>query len=104
VTAILLAMNLPPSSPWWMIAVGSFVAIVIGKQIYGGLGQNIFNPALVARVFLLISWPAQMTYWIKPTPATKGFFLDAVSAATPLGQSKAEIISSGKITGFIMIS
>lgn len=99
VTAILLAMNLPPNSPWWMIAAGSFVAIVIGKQIYGGLGQNPFNPALVARVFLLISWPAQMTSWIKPVPIQNGFIFDAVSTATPLGQAKSEIISHGKIIG-----
>lgn len=99
VTAILLAMNLPPDSPWWLIAVGSFIAIVIGKQIYGGLGQNPFNPALVARVFLLISWPAQMTNWIKPVPMHQSFIFDAVSTATPLGQAKAEIISHGKIVG-----
>jgi electron transport complex protein RnfD len=97
VTAVLLAMNLPPQSPWWIILMGSFVAIVIGKQVYGGLGQNPFNPALVARVFLLISWPAQMTYWIAPNPITKGFFFDAVSIATPLGQSKTEILSNGKV-------
>ncbi|MGB9731924.1 MULTISPECIES: RnfABCDGE type electron transport complex subunit D [Calditerrivibrio] len=99
VTAILLAMNLPPNSPWWLIAVGSFIAIIVSKQIYGGLGQNPFNPALVARVFLLISWPAQMTAWIKPVPLHKSFFFDAVSTATPLGQAKAEIISHGKIVG-----
>ncbi|MCX8083953.1 MAG: RnfABCDGE type electron transport complex subunit D [Calditerrivibrio sp.] len=99
VTGILLAMNLPPDSPWWLIAVGSFIAIVIGKQIYGGLGQNPFNPALVARVFLLISWPAQMTNWIKPVPLHQSFFFDAVSTATPLGQAKAEIIANGKIIG-----
>jgi len=99
VTAILLAMNLPPSSPWWLIAVGSFTAIIIGKQIYGGLGQNPFNPALVSRVFLLISWPAQMTNWIQPMPMHRSFIFDAVSTATPLGQSKAEIIAHGKIVG-----
>ncbi|MEF3255440.1 MAG: RnfABCDGE type electron transport complex subunit D [Deferribacterales bacterium] len=97
VTAILLAMNLPANSPWWLIAIGSFIAIVVGKQVYGGLGQNPFNPALVARVFLLISWPAQMTAWIEPHPISKGFFYDAVSTATPLGSAKAEIIANGKI-------
>jgi len=61
ITGILLAMNLPSSSPLWMVAIGSFVAIVIAKQTFGGLGYNIFNPALVARVFLLISFPVQMT-------------------------------------------
>ncbi|MCB4204704.1 RnfABCDGE type electron transport complex subunit D [Deferribacterales bacterium Es71-Z0220] len=97
VTAILLAMNLPPVSPWWLILIGSFIAIVVGKQVYGGLGQNPFNPALVARVFLLISWPAQMTYWVKPNPITTGFIFDTVSTATPLGQSKTEVLMSGKI-------
>lgn len=97
VTAILLAMNLPPASPWWIILIGSFIAIVVGKQVFGGLGQNPFNPALVARVFLLISWPAQMTSWIKPTPIIENFVFDSVSAATPLGQAKTELISHGKI-------
>ncbi|MGA1847059.1 RnfABCDGE type electron transport complex subunit D [Deferribacter abyssi] len=97
VTAILLAMNLPPSSPWWLIFVGSFIAIIVGKQVFGGLGQNPFNPALVARVFLLISWPAQMTNWIKPVPITQKFMIDAVSVATPLGQSKTEVLTYGKI-------
>jgi len=81
-TGILLAMNLPPSSPWWLAAVGAVVAIVLGKQIFGGLGQNPFNPALVARVVLLISWPVQMTNWVAPAPLFSG--VDAVSTATPL--------------------
>jgi H+/Na+-translocating ferredoxin:NAD+ oxidoreductase subunit D len=86
ITGILLAMNLPPSSPIWMAVLGSFVAIVIAKQTFGGLGYNIFNPALVARVFLLISFPVQMTRWTSPT-FMKG---DAVTAATPLGLLKTE--------------
>lgn len=81
-TGLLLALNLPPTSPWWMVLVGAVVAIVIGKQIYGGLGDNPFNPALVARVVLLVSWPVQMTIWIRP--------FDGVSTATPLGILKAE--------------
>jgi electron transport complex protein RnfD len=97
VTAILLAMNLPPVSPWWMILAGSFIAIIMSKQIYGGLGQNPFNPALVARVFLLISWPAQMTNWTAPTPIINNFTFDAVSSATPLGTAKTEIMSHGHI-------
>lgn len=97
VTSLLLAMNLPPSSPWWIILVGSFVAIVISKQVFGGLGQNPFNPALVGRVFLLIAWPAEMTSWIEPSTIKNGFFFDAISTATPLGQIKSEIISNGNI-------
>jgi len=85
-TGILLALNLPPTSPWWMVLIGAVVAIVIGKQIYGGLGDNPFNPALVARVVLLISWPVQMTNWIAP----RGKVLDALSKATPLGVLKAD--------------
>jgi len=60
-TGLLLAMNLPAGSPWWLVVLGSLIAIVLGKQVYGGLGNNPFNPALVARVFLLISFPVQMT-------------------------------------------
>ncbi len=92
-TGVLLAMNLPSGSPWWMVLVGSLVAIILGKAIYGGLGFNPFNPALVARVFLLISFPVQMTRWVVPAgPGTK---LDALTGATPLGLAK-EAASLGK--------
>ena len=92
VTGLLLAMNLPTTSPWWMIVVGAVVAIGIVKMSFGGLGQNIFNPAITARVFLLISFPVQMTNWAMPT---SGFIAaDAVSGATPLGIIK-EGIKSG---------
>ncbi len=84
-TGVLLAMNLPANSPWWMLFIGALVAIVLGKQVFGGLGQNIFNPALVARVFLLISFPVAMTSWPEP-----GAFSDAVTGATPLGILKTE--------------
>ncbi len=84
-TGILLAMNLPANSPWWLILIGSLVAIIIGKQVFGGLGQNIFNPALVARVFLLISFPVEMTAWPKPFAG-----VDAATGATPLGILKTE--------------
>ena len=92
VTGLLLAMNLPTTSPWWLIVVGAVVAIGIAKMSFGGLGQNIFNPAITARVFLLISFPVQMTNWAMPT---SGFIAsDAVSGATPLGIIK-EGIKSG---------
>ena len=92
VTGLLLAMNLPTTSPWWMIVVGAVVAIGIAKMSFGGLGQNIFNPAITARVFLLISFPVQMTNWAMPA---SGFIAaDAVSGATPLGIIK-EGIKSG---------
>ncbi|HLB94659.1 MAG TPA: RnfABCDGE type electron transport complex subunit D [Nitrospiria bacterium] len=83
VTGLLLALTLPPSSPWWMSILGGAIAIGIGKQIFGGLGYNIFNPALVARVVLLISFPLQMTTWHLPHPI--GSKADVVTGATPLG-------------------
>lgn len=83
-TGVLLAFNLPSNLPIWMIVVGSLVAIGIAKSSFGGLGFNIFNPALVGRVFLLISFPVQMTSW--PTALeNQGKLLDAVTGATPLG-------------------
>ncbi|MFO7868363.1 MAG: RnfABCDGE type electron transport complex subunit D [Bacteroidales bacterium] len=82
VTGVLLAFNVPGTIPLWMIIIGSFVAIGIGKMSFGGLGQNPFNPALVGRVFLLMSFPVQMTQW--PEPVTGDFFADAVTGATPL--------------------
>ena len=78
VTGILIAMVVPVSAKWWMLVVGDFFAIVIVKQLYGGLGKNFVNPALAARAFMMASWAAIMTTWTLP----KG--VDAVSAATPL--------------------
>ncbi|MBU2531079.1 MAG: RnfABCDGE type electron transport complex subunit D [Elusimicrobia bacterium] len=83
VTGILLALNLPSNFPYWMAVLGSFVAIVVVKQLFGGLGFNVFNPALAARVFLLISFPVAMTIW--PVP-----FVDMQTAASPLGILKTE--------------
>ena len=67
-TGWLLALSLPPWAPWWIGALGSFTAIVIGKHLFGGLGQNMFNPAMVARIVLLISFPVQLTMWVAPAP------------------------------------
>ncbi len=87
ITGILLAFNLPSGLPIWMIIVGSLVAIGVAKFSFGGLGFNIFNPALVGRVFLLISFPVQMTMW--PTPIENQLnIVDAVTGATPLGVIK----------------
>lgn len=66
VTAWLLAVAIPPLSPWWMMVIGLFFAVIIAKHLYGGLGQNPFNPAMIAYVVLLISFPLQMTSWIAP--------------------------------------
>ena len=90
-TGVILAFNLPASLPWWLVLMGGVVAIGIGKMAFGGLGNNIFNPALVGRVFLLISYPAQMTTWKLPARLAEQA-PDAVSGATPLG-----ILKSGAI-------
>lgn len=83
VTGLLLAMNLPSTTPWWVVLVGAIVAIGVAKMTFGGIGQNVFNPAITARVFLLISFPTYMTDWTIP----QGFIHtnDAVSGATLLG-------------------
>ena len=76
VTGLLLAMVIPPLAPWWLSVLGGAIAIIIGKQVFGGIGNNIFNPALVARAILLASWAGHMTYWVRP--------VDLTTAATPL--------------------
>ena len=76
-TAVLLAIALPPYSPFWLILVGIFFAIIIAKHLYGGLGYNPFNPAMVAYVVLLISFPVEMTRWAAPLISTTGAAIDA---------------------------
>ena len=93
VTGVLLAFNLPASIPWWIVMIGAFVAIAIGKMTFGGLGRNPFNPALVGRVFLLIAYPAYMTSF--PQPA--GAVADAFSGATPLAAVKFGVVSASAI-------
>lgn len=87
-TGLLVALNVPSSVPLYIPAVGSFVAIVITKQLFGGLGFNIFNPALIGRAFILISFPKQMTTYYKPVMNVTG--MDAVTTATPLGLLKED--------------
>lgn len=95
-TGILLALNLPPYLPTWMAVVGSVFAIAIGKQIFGGIGYNPFNPALAARVALLASFPAAMTRWSEWTiPSPVG--IDAVTTSTPLGLAKTSLATSGAL-------
>jgi electron transport complex protein RnfD len=95
-TGLLLAMNLPSGAPWWLVVIGSLVAIIVAKQLFGGIGNNPFNPALVGRVFLLISFPVAMTTWPEP----RSFFTqaaDATTGATPLGALKTAIFEHGSI-------
>jgi len=97
VTGILLAFNLPAGVPWWIPVVGSFFAIAVGKMTFGGLGYNPLNPALLGRVFLLLSWPVEMTTtWTQPRGV---FVLDAESVATPLKiiKQNTEILSNRDI-------
>ena len=105
-TGWLLAMTLPPWAPWWIGVVGSAIAIILGKQVYGGLGKNLFNPAMLARVALLISFPIEMTTWANVSPLffsqSPGLIeswhitfigldnLDATTGATTLGFVKTE--------------
>jgi Na+-translocating ferredoxin:NAD+ oxidoreductase subunit D len=96
-TGLLLAMNLPAGTPWWMAVIGSAVAIIFGKMVYGGIGSNPFNPALVARVFLLISFPVAMTTWPRPRPFFAQAAADSVTGATPLGALKTAIFEHHSI-------
>lgn len=94
ITGILLAFNVPANLPWWIIIIGALAAVGIGKMSFGGLGSNIFNPALVGRVFLLISFPVQMTSW----PAVREGEVDGLTAATPLGIIKEGLTSGTPVS------
>jgi electron transport complex protein RnfD len=102
-TGWLLAMSLPPWAPWWIGLLGGVSAIVIGKHLFGGLGQNLFNPAMVARVVLLISFPVQLTMWVPPTPfgsETAPTFSQAlayVSERTPVPEHMSAATSMGAL-------
>lgn len=108
-TGVLLALNLPPAAPWWVAFLGSIAAIGIAKMCFGGLGQNIFNPAIFGRVFLLVSFPAVMTTWDGPA----GWLgVDAFSGATPLaaineglrqGIPASQIIADNNLSGWHML-
>lgn len=118
-TALLLGISLPPLAPWWMIVIGTLFAIVIAKQLYGGLGQNPFNPAMVGYVVLLISFPVQMTSWLPPATLSTSILslqetlqaifsghdthsallmgADAISQATPLDAFKTGLRSGHSV-------
>jgi electron transport complex protein RnfD len=121
VTAVLLGLALPPYCPWWVVVVGTFFAIVVAKQLYGGLGYNPFNPAMVGYVVLLISFPLEMSQWATPrgalvegaslpglgdafTKVFSGIDIDGYSSATPLdtlrqsgGQTVSDLYASAPI-------
>ena len=102
ITGILLAFNVPSNLPIHIIIIGAFVSIVIGKMSFGGVGKNIFNPALVGRVFLLISFPVQMTSWPVPKALFGGVVTDAITGPTPLGALKEELKKEGATVQNIM--
>lgn len=94
ITGILLALNVPYTTPWWVVFIGAVFAIAVAKMTFGGLGQNIFNPAIAGRVFLLVSFPTYMTHWEQP----QGLFgVDAISGPTPLGAIKEGLLQGGSV-------
>ena len=107
VTGMLVAFNLPASAPWWVAMVGSFIAIILVKQVFGGLGNNFMNPALIARTIMMLSWTSLMAanvlphagQWLAPVA------VDAVASATPLGTSPTNYtlwqLFSGNIPGML---
>jgi electron transport complex protein RnfD len=92
VTGILLGLNLPYSTPLWVVFIGAVVAICVAKLTFGGIGQNIWNPALVGRVFLLVSFPTYMTTWGAPQGV-----VDAVSGPTPLGAIQEGLMQGASV-------
>lgn len=96
VTGVLLAFNLSPLVPLWIAAIGGAFAIIIVKQLFGGLGHNFVNPALAARAFMMASWPVQMTSWKIPG-------IDAVSSATPLALIKSGSEATGQLPGLFQL-
>lgn len=98
VTGLLLAMNLPASAPVWVPIVGCAFAIIISKQLFGGLGQNFINPALAGRAFLLASYPTEMTTWT----SAGNFGADAVAVATPLAQLKAGVMPEASLVDVLV--
>jgi electron transport complex protein RnfD len=98
VSGILLALVIPPGTPLWMTALGAVFGVVVAKEFFGGLGANVFNPALIGRAFLLMSFPAAMTTWQQPSlPIGSAFTVNAVTGATPLGiTSGGDVAAVGK--------
>ena len=114
-TGLLVAMTLPPWAPWWIGVLGSAIAIILGKHVYGGLGQNLFNPAMLARVALLVSFPIEMTSWVNTSPLFTGisigdsfaitfgqsYSFDGMTGATTLGAVKTGFSQSQTLPGLL---
>jgi len=106
-TGLILAMTLPPGLPLWICAVGAFAAIVVAKSVFGGLGQNPFNPAMTGRVFLLIAFPGPMTRWPVPSGTGDTLFgapvsaIDAAGAAVPAGSAGVDAITAATPLGLL---
>lgn len=100
-SGLLLAFNVPSSLPIWMMITGAFITIAVAKMSFGGLGNNPFNPALVGRVFLLISYPVQMTTWPKPLDITRFTAIDGTTGATPLGYLKEELAKGTSLSSIM---
>ena len=101
-TGLLMAMTMPPQAPWWMPIIGTFFAIVVVKQLYGGIGKNFMNPALAARAFLMLAWPNAMTASPQPFPTSSMFSVsvdsaDIVASATPMQLLKTGTIPDNGI-------
>lgn len=103
VTGLLIGLIMPPTAPIWLVVIANGVAILLAKQAYGGIGNNIFNPALVARAFVFMAWPAIMTAWSKPLGGLDNWLADLTSGATPLGNAAATKLEMflGNIAGSI---
>lgn len=103
VTGLILGLNLPASAPWWVAVIGSVIAIILVKQLFGGIGHNFLNPAMAARALLLVSWPAHMARFILPLNSFAASAADAVTGATPLATGSASYLDLflGNIPGTI---
>ena len=97
ITGVLLALNLPATTPWWVVFIGAVVAIGVAKMTFGGIGQNLFNPAIAGRVFLLISFPTYMTDWTKPAGFICNSLADGYTGATLLGMAKGGVAALGNV-------
>ncbi|MDR0444050.1 MAG: RnfABCDGE type electron transport complex subunit D [Treponema sp.] len=101
VTGLLLALVIPPTTPLWMTALGAVFAVVVAKEFFGGLGANIFNPALIGRAFLLISFPVALTTWRQPVlPLFESFTTDVVTGATPIAEFAMDAVTGASSAMF----